>query len=103
MSIFGLFGKGTDMKEGLERYHRTKGAVLLDVRTKEEFAGGHIPGSQNLPLQQVDTCKYPKEKELFVYCQSGMRSRQACARLKAMGYQATDLGGIVHFSGKLER
>ena len=52
MSIASLFQK-PDMQSGLEQFRNTDGAVLLDVRTPGEYAGGHIPGSKNLPLQSI--------------------------------------------------
>lgn len=47
------FLKAPDMNEGLKRFSATPGAVLLDVRTRSEYAGGHIPGSRNIPLQEI--------------------------------------------------
>ena len=102
MSIFQLFGKGTDINEGVKRCRETAGAVLLDVRTAAEYAGGHIQGSTNLPLDRLDEIRIEKNTPLFVCCQSGMRSRAACAQLRKMGYEATDIGGIAGYRGRLE-
>ena len=41
----------SDLQQGFAEYEKTPGAVLLDVRTPEEYAGGHLSGSRNLPLQ----------------------------------------------------
>ena len=49
MSILDLFRR-PDINDGLRRFESTPGAVLLDVRTAEEYAAGHLPGSRNLPL-----------------------------------------------------
>ena len=101
------FLKAPDMNEGLKRFSATPGAVLLDVRTRSEYAGGHIPGSRNIPLQEIQ--KAPsviprKDTPLFVYCYSGARSRQAVNRLQKMGYtNVTNIGGISAYSGKVER
>ena len=81
MSFFDLF-KQPDVNRGVEEYQSTSGAVLLDVRTPEEYRGGHIPGSRNIPLQTIDnvsTVVDNKDTALYVYCQSGARSRGAKA------------------------
>ncbi len=49
MSIFDFF-TGSDINEGVKQFREHKNAVLLDVRSKEEYAAGHIPGSINIPL-----------------------------------------------------
>ena len=67
------------LSEGLEQYRNTSGAVLLDVRTPEEYRDGHLPGAKNLPLDRLDTIAEPAGSPLFVYCRSGARSAQARA------------------------
>ena len=106
MSIASLFQK-PDMQSGLEQFQSTDGAVLLDVRTPEEYAGGHIPGSKNLPLQTIfDIAKVVPNPQtpVYVYCQSGARSRRAATFLEKSGYAAvTDLGGISAYHGNLAK
>ena len=106
MGLFDVFKKN-DINQGLNVYKETEGAVLLDVRTPEEVADGRIPGSINIPLQRLDDVEDAVEDldtPLFVYCQSGMRSRKAVVRLEQMGYtNVTDLGGIMAYRGELER
>ena len=101
------FLKAPDMNEGVKRFSATPGAVLLDVRTRSEYAGGHIPGSRNIPLQEIQKAPSAiprKDTPLFVYCYSGARSRQAVNRLQKMGYtNVTNIGGISAYSGKVER
>ena len=79
---------------------------LLDVRTPQEYREGHIPGSQNVPLQQLDKVEEVTENKdtvLYVYCRSGARSRQAVSLLQAMGYtNVHNIGGIAAYSGKVE-
>ena len=49
---FFYFFKQSNINQGIEEYKRTAGAVLLDVRTPQEYQEGHIPESKNVPLQQ---------------------------------------------------
>lgn len=101
------FLKSSDIHEGLDAFEASPNAVLLDVRTPQEYAQGHIPRSKNLPLQQMVTAKsvLPEEKTpLFVYCMSGARSKQATAMLKRLGYEnVTNIGGINSYRGTVER
>ena len=53
MSIFDFF-KQPDINKGLKEYAEKENAVLLDVRTPQEYREGHIPGSKNVPLQTLD-------------------------------------------------
>ena len=90
----------------MQEYKNAVGAVLLDVRTPQEYREGHIPGSQNVPLQQLDKVEEVTENKdavLYVYCRSGARSRQAVSLLQAMGYtNVHNIGGIAAYSGKVE-
>ena len=75
MSIFGFF-KQADINAGVQEFLKTEKAVLLDVRTKEEYESGHIENSENIPLQQIQKVLdkiTDKNTPLFVYCQSGAR------------------------------
>ena len=106
MSIFDFF-KQPDINKGLKEYAEAENAVLLDVRTPQEYGEGHIPGSKNVPLQTLDKVRSVvenKDTELFVYCYSGARSRQAAAALGQMGYtNVRNIGGIAAYQGKVER
>lgn len=106
MRIFDFF-KQPDIHKGLKEYAETENAVLLDVRTPQEYREGHIPGSKNVPLQTIDKVSSVTENKdtvLFVYCHSGARSRQATAMLQHMGYtNVTNIGGIAAYQGKVER
>lgn len=105
----GLFDflKMPDINAGMEQFHATPNAVLLDVRTREEYAGGRIPGSKNIPLDRLSmTAKEITDRStpLFVYCLSGARSRQAVPALKRLGYEnITNIGGIGSYRGSMER
>lgn len=101
------FLKRPDINQGVKEYESVPGAVLLDVRTPQEYQEGRIPGSKNIPLQNLDriasVVKDP-ETPLFVYCYSGARSSQAVRVLRQLGYtQVKNLGGIFAYSGKVER
>ena len=66
------------------------GATLVDVRTPEEFAAGHLPGAVNLPVdelpQRLGELGSP-EKPLVIYCRSGARSTRAERLLKERGFE----------------
>lgn len=104
MSIFG-FLKQADINAGVGDFLKTEKAVLLDVRTKEEYESGHIENSENIPLQQIQKVLdkiTDKNTPLFVYCQSGARSSSAITALKQMGYlNVTNIGGISSYRGKV--
>lgn len=63
-----------------------KDKVFVDVRTQVEFKGRNIPQFKNIPLGSSFD-KLPKDKEIVVICQSGMRSSQACKQLKKQGFE----------------
>ena len=99
------FLKGPDINQGVKEYSTTDGAVLLDVRTPDEYRQGHIPGSKNVPLQSISKVAGMidnKSTPIFVHCLSGARSAQATSVLKSMGYtNVTDIGGINSYRGKV--
>lgn len=97
------FGSGPDLAEGVAEAEKTQDAVLLDVRTPEEYAQGHVPGSVNLPLDEIARIDIAPSRPLFVYCRSGVRSAQACTILKQRGYHARNIGGVLGYRGRLER
>lgn len=71
------------------------GAVVIDVRSPKEYAGGAIPGSENIPLGSIPSkTKQIKSLEVpvIVVCASGMRSGTAKAQLKAAGVDAYNGG-----------
>ena len=105
MGFFDLF-KHTDINQGVAQFHQMSNAVLVDVRTPEEYREGHIPGSINVPLQQIEDINLEVSDvstPLYVYCRSGVRSRQATAVLQEMGYEEVhNFGGILDYKGKVE-
>lgn len=72
------------------------GALLLDVRTPEEYAGGHIDGARNVPVDALSgaLATLPKDKPIVVYCAAGVRAARAAQLLADNGFDARNLGGI---------
>jgi rhodanese-related sulfurtransferase len=72
--------------------------ILLDVRTPEEWADGHIDGATLIPLQELEAraaSELPKDADIVVYCRTGNRSAQAADYLVGAGYtHISDMGGI---------
>lgn len=84
----------TDFKQLMQN-----GATILDVRTPEEFRGGHIKGAINIPLQQLNDknlAAIKKDKPVITCCASGMRSAAAKNTLKSKGYTTVHNGGGWH-------
>ena len=65
-----------------------RGAVILDVRTEQEFKSGHVKGSINIPLDKLskNLSKLKKDKPVITCCASGMRSATAKHILKTSGF-----------------
>ena len=79
-----------------------EGTIVLDVRTQEEYDGGHIPGAVCLPVESIGTqppASLPDpDAEILVYCRSGRRSAQAAGKLAKLGYtNVSDFGGILNW------
>lgn len=82
------------------------GYIILDVRSQEEYAQGHIPGAICVPLDTIG--KEPvqelpdKEQLILVYCRSGNRSKQASQKLSDQGYtNIVEFGGINTWTGEI--
>jgi rhodanese-related sulfurtransferase len=73
----------------------SKGAFLVDVRTPAEFAEGHVNGSVNIPLDQVQNqlAKFKNKENIVVFCRSGNRSSQAKSILEQNGFTNITNGG----------
>lgn len=93
MGLFNLFGGSTSV-DAVEQYLQ-KGAVVIDVRTKEEFEEGHVQGSKNIPLNtisgQIEQIK-KLDKPVITCCRSGARSGSAATILKQHGIDAINGG-----------
>lgn len=85
-----------------------EGYLILDVRTQEEYADGHIPGAICVPNESISE-EMPeelpdKEQLILVYCRSGNRSKQAAQKLAELGYtNVKEFGGIMSWDGEIEQ
>lgn len=84
------FGPKVDYKQLVQR-----GATIVDVRTKGEYAQGHVKGSVNIPLGNLSgqLTRLRKDKPVITCCASGGRSGQAKSLLKANGFSEVHNGG----------
>ena len=83
-------------------------AVIIDVRTPEEWAEGIIPNALQIDIYQGQGFIYKldeldKSKNYYVYCKAGGRSAQACSIMNQLGFENTYnlLGGFMQWSGKI--
>ena len=93
------------MQEAVEMMEKEENYIILDVRTHEEFAAGHIPGAIVIPNETIDTEEIPqlpdKDQLIMVYCRSGNRSKQASDKLVKLGYtNIVEFGGIIDWPGE---
>jgi len=84
----------------------TQKAIVVDVRSLEEYNEGHIPNAISIPLETIENEAETKLKNkddlILVYCRSGRRSREAALRLIEKGYtNVIDFGGIQDWNGEV--
>jgi phage shock protein E len=95
MSLFpSMFGTNQEISKRAKDWVQS-GARLIDVRTPQEFASGHINGAKNLPLDQLGVhleSLGTRGDRIVVYCRSGARSAHARGMLEAAGFEVCDLG-----------
>ncbi|MCX6352539.1 MAG: rhodanese-like domain-containing protein [Bacteroidetes bacterium] len=95
-------------QEFAEGFKNSSNAILLDVRTPEEYAGGHLPGAINIDIRGYEF--HEKIEELdpsntyFVYCHAGGRSNAACEFMRSKHFSKVHnmLGGILAWDGETE-
>lgn len=92
-------------EEAARRMEEETGYILLDVRTREEYAQAHIPGAICIPNETIGEEAPPelpdKAQLILVYCRSGNRSRQAAGKLAKLGYtNIVEFGGINSWTGE---
>ena len=94
-----LFGPGTDYKTLV-----AQGALIVDVRTSDEFKGGHIKNAINIPVDTISSKTNElkkKGKPVITCCASGMRSARATSILKQNGIEAYNGGSWMSLSNRL--
>ena len=106
MGFFDIF-KTPDINEGVKAFNESENAFLIDVRSEAEYNTGHIPGSINVPgenIGRISDVVSDEDAKIFVYCLSGGRSSRAVSAMKHMGYtDVTNIGGIAAYRGKVEK
>ena len=106
MTLLGLTACGQENFENVDvasfdSLRQEPNVIVLDVRTAEEYAEGHLAGALNIDQGEDDfeakaKATLEKEKTIAVYCRSGRRSASAANRLAAEGYKCVNLkGGII--------
>ena len=100
--------KNITADEAKEIMDSESGYVILDVRTEEEYAEGHIPGAILIPdyeiIQKAESILTDKDQRILVYCRSGRRSKNAAEALLALGYtNIWEFGGIIDWNYDIER
>ena len=94
------------MTEAIKMMETEENYAILDVRTEQEFAAGHIPGAILVPNETIGMQDIPhltdKDQLIMVYCRSGNRSKQASDKLVRLGYtNIVEIGGINSLPGEI--
>ncbi|MGM1017234.1 MAG: rhodanese-like domain-containing protein [Actinomycetota bacterium] len=78
----------------VEQLAQRSGTPLIDVRERDEYAAGHVPGAVNLPMSEIGNRLDELPDEAFdVICQAGGRSARVVEALESRGYDATNVEG----------
>lgn len=96
------------MEEAKEIFATEGDYLIVDVRRPDEYAQGHIPGAINIPNEEIpDTEPYiimDTDRQIYVYCRSGNRSKQAAEKMVSAGYtKVVEFGGIIDWEGEIEK
>ncbi|MCR5788559.1 MAG: rhodanese-like domain-containing protein [Lachnospiraceae bacterium] len=96
------------MEEAKERFTAPEDRIILDVRRPDEFAEGHIPGAINIANEDIGSERPSAlpdlDQAIYIYCRSGRRSKEASAKLAALGYtKIYEFGGILDWTGEIEK
>lgn len=101
VSFFGICNFILNPDEFRTKLYEDEKSFLLDVRTPQEFAQGHISGAYNIDYQDLESfkesvAKLDKSRVYYLYCRSGKRSGNARLYMQMRGYKVYDLkGGIM--------
>ncbi len=99
MGLFSFFKKKYEtVSPARAKEAQDQGAMLIDVRESSEYRSGHAPGAKHISVQVIERRlgEIPKERQIVVMCQSGMRSQRAAEILSRNGYQVLNVsGGII--------
>ena len=98
--------KSISSTDAMDLMEQESNYIILDVRTPDEFATGHIPGAINVANESIadkEPAVLPnKEQLIMVYCRSGNRSKKAADKLAKMGYtNIVEFGGINQWTGEI--
>ncbi len=102
--------KNLTQEQWSKEVDQDKDAVVLDVRTEEEFIEGYIPSAKNIDIYKGqgfldEVNQLDKSKNYYVYCRSGARSAQACALMNQQGFENAYnlMGGITEWEGEIQK
>ena len=93
-------------EEAKQMMARDDGHIIVDVRRRDEYDAGHIPGAILIPNESIGA-EQPeqlpdKDQILLIYCRSGRRSKEAAQKLADMGYtNIYEFGGIIDWTGEI--
>ncbi|MFM1950531.1 MAG: hypothetical protein RL418_218 [Actinomycetota bacterium] len=96
MGLFDFFKKKYEtVSPAKAKEAQDQGAMLIDVRESHEYRSGHAPGAKHISVQVIERRlgEIPKEREIIVVCQSGMRSQKAADILSRNGYKVLNVSG----------
>lgn len=87
--------RGDHPQVDAEMLGEANGPLVLDVRTPQEYAAGHVPGAVNVPVDELRSRlgELPRDREIAAYCQVGQRGYLAVRILRQHGYEAANVGG----------
>lgn len=99
-----MFGGGAQGGPSVAREKIAQGALVIDVRSAQEWQGGHLPNAKHLPVQELAArleevdgwCGGDRGRDIVVYCASGMRSGRARQMLAEAGFTSVINGGGYH-------
>lgn len=99
-----IFNRGSGITTA-ELQEKLKSKIhLIDVRSPQEYAGGHIKEAKNVPLDTINSYN-PKKKDekIYIVCHSGARSQRAAQVLQSKGYDVVSVnGGMMSWPGPIK-